>query len=69
MKILNELEGEHICFIIFFICATIFSVYLISDIKEYNLKETETFVNAGCEYTYVVGRAEKVWTNCKCKKE
>ena len=69
MKILDEIEGFHICLIVTLICATVFLVYLIFSIKEYNIKETEAFVNAGCEYTYVVGKTARVWTNCKCKKE
>ena len=69
MKLPDDFEGFHVCLIIAFICLTVFLVYLVGSIKEHNIKETEAFVNAGCEYTFLPGKEARVWTNCKCKKE
>lgn len=66
MKI-EEFESSQITIIIVISIIAIFFCGLILSSQVYYTKQTNTFIAAGCDYTYVPGKSERVWTNCKCK--
>lgn len=66
MKI-NKLETEQITLITVVLLVVLVILGIILSSQMYYTKQTNTFIAAGCDYTYVPGKSERVWTNCKCK--
>ena len=58
-------DGEQILYTITIavICICIVSTSLI--IRSCQIEETIAYLNAGCEKTYIPGKLDPVWTNCK----
>lgn len=65
MKILENLDGGQITTIIVVTVVAIALVFMVSFVKSCTIEENTMFLKAGCEKTYVPGRSEPVWTNCK----
>jgi hypothetical protein len=65
MKILGNLDGNQITSIVVTTVVAIALVFSISILKSCTIEESEMFLKAGCEKTYVPGRTEAVWSNCK----
>lgn len=60
----KDIEGVHITTMVVVVVALVALILTIYLGQQYFLKETKYFLDAGCDYTYVAGKAEKVWTNC-----
>lgn len=59
-----DFDGDHIMWmVVSTVAAAILWLALI--IKSYYSEQTEMFLKAGCEQSYVAGRTEQIWTNCK----
>jgi hypothetical protein len=65
MKILENLDGGQITMIVVTTVVAIALVFTVSILKSCTIEESEMYLKAGCEKTYVPGRSDAVWTNCK----
>lgn len=65
MKI-EEIESSQITVMVIVAIVAILIIWMTLSVQQYNINETKAFLDAGCESTYVPGRNEKAWVNCKC---
>lgn len=60
-----DFDGDHIMWMVVVPMIAAAIIWLALIIKSYYTEETEMFLKAGCEQSYVAGRTDMVWTNCK----
>ena len=66
---MNDFDKDKILAIVFALIVSVTLIFIVSSIKGCVIRETEIYLNAGCEKVYFPGKSEPVWTNCKKKVE
>lgn len=65
IKILENLDGSQITTMVITIVVAVALVSSMFIVRGCSIKETELYLQSGCERTYVPGKSEPAWTNCK----
>ena len=60
-----DFDGDNIMWMVVVSTIAAAVLWIVLIIKSYYTEQTEMFLKAGCEQSYIAGRTEKIWTNCK----